>query len=133
MKEALANLFMVAGSIFMFLAALGVFRMPDLYTRMHAASKVGTVGVICVMIAVMIHFDELGIATRSLLIILFFLITAPVAAHMIARSAYFARTPMWKGSVINEWPDPDATLPQPPARETSSDGRGDAASSRRIN
>ncbi|MCS6772239.1 MAG: monovalent cation/H(+) antiporter subunit G [Kiritimatiellae bacterium] len=105
MKDLLTAFFMTVGSVFMFLAALGVFRMPDLYTRMHAASKVGTVGVICVMMAVAIHFGDLGVTTRALLIILFFLITAPVAAHMIGRSAFFARTPMWEGTVINEWPD----------------------------
>lgn len=105
MKDLLTAFFMVVGSLFMVLAAVGVFRMPDLYTRMHAASKVGTVGVICVMLSVALHFGDLGIATRAILIILFFLITAPVAAHMIARSAYFARTPMWKGSVVNEWPE----------------------------
>lgn len=106
MKDWITLLLMVTGSLFMLLAAVGVFRMPDLYTRMHAASKVGTVGVICVMLAVSFHFAELGIVTRSILIILFFLITAPVAAHMIGRSAFLARTPMWRGTVINEWPDP---------------------------
>lgn len=106
MKEWLTMFFMVSGSLFMLLAAVGVFRMPDLYTRMHAASKVGTIGVICVMLAVSFHFAELGIVTRSILIILFFLITAPVAAHMIGRSAFLSHTPMWKGTVINEWPEP---------------------------
>lgn len=105
MKDVLTLLVMVGGSCFMLLAAVGVVRMPDLYTRMHAATKVGTVGVIGVMLAVALHFGELGTTTRALLIVLFFLITAPVAAHMIGRSAYLSRTPMWKGTVINEWPD----------------------------
>jgi multicomponent Na+:H+ antiporter subunit G len=111
---------MIVGSVFMFLAAVGVMRMPDLYTRMHAATKVGTVGVIGVMIAVALHFGELGIVTRSLLIIAFFLITAPVAAHMIARSAYLAKTPMWKGTIINEWADP-----RPDRRMTGPDPGGE--------
>ncbi len=106
MKDVLTIIFMVGGSFFMLLAAIGVIRMPDLYTRMHAATKVGTVGVIGVMLAVALHFSELGTSTRSILIMLFFLITAPVAAHMIGRSAYLSRTPMWKGTVVNEWPGP---------------------------
>ena len=106
MKDALILFAMIGGSLFMLLAAVGVIRMPDLYTRMHAATKVGTVGVIGVMAAVALHFGELGIVTRSLLIMVFFLITAPVAAHMIGRSAYLSKTPLWKGSVINEWPGP---------------------------
>ncbi len=114
MKDAVTMFLMVSGSVFMLLAAVGVLRMPDLYTRMHAATKVGTIGVIGVMLAVAVHFAELGIVTRSILIILFFLITAPVAAHMIGRSAYFSRTPMWKGTVVNEWPTPPSEQGQGP-------------------
>jgi multicomponent Na+:H+ antiporter subunit G len=119
-KDVLILVSMVGGSVFMLLAAVGVMRMPDLYTRMHAATKVGTVGVIGVMLAVALHFGELGIVTRALLIMVFFLITAPVAAHMIGRSAYLAKTPMWKGTILNEWPDPtsDRSAGPDPGGET---------------
>lgn len=117
MKDVFTMIFMVSGSLFMLLAAVGVIRMPDLYTRMHAATKVGTVGVIGVMLAVALHFSDLGTSTRSILIMLFFLITAPVAAHMIGRSAYLARTPMWKGTVINEWPGPKPEPERGPDRD----------------
>ena len=123
MRDILTLLFMITGSLFMLFAAVGVLRMPDLYTRMHAATKVGTVGVTGVMAAVALHFGELGIVSRAILISLFFLITAPVAAHMIGRSAFFAKTPLWKGTVVNEWPDdapPDDTSASSSSSSSSS-------------
>ncbi|HUG91086.1 MAG TPA: monovalent cation/H(+) antiporter subunit G [Planctomycetaceae bacterium] len=93
---------MVIGSAFALLAALGVVRMPDLFTRMQAATKSSTLGVGCILLAVAVHFDELGVTTQALLTIAFLLLTAPIAAHMIARSAYIVGVPLWKGTVIDE-------------------------------
>lgn len=108
------NLLMITGSLFMLLAAVGIVRMPDLFTRMHAATKVGTMGVSGLMLAVAIAFNDLGTTTRALLIILFFLITAPVGAHMIGRSAYLSGVKLWSGTRINEWPAPGEQNTSPP-------------------
>ena len=108
------NALMITGCLFMLLAAVGIYRMPDLFTRMHAATKVGTMGVSGLMLAVAVYFGDLGTTTRALLILLFFLITAPVAAHMIGRSAYLSRVTLWSGTSVNEWPlpSPKSTDPQ---------------------
>jgi multicomponent Na+:H+ antiporter subunit G len=76
------------GVFLQLVAALGVVRMPDLLTRMHASSKAATLGAALILLAVGIRFGESAILVRTVLIILFLFITAPVAAHMIGRAGY---------------------------------------------
>jgi multicomponent Na+:H+ antiporter subunit G len=95
-------LFMLVGAGFSIIAALGVLRMPDLFTRMQAAAKTGTLGVGCTIIAVAIHFADVGVTTRAALVVLFLFLTAPVAAHMIARAGYISGVRLWEGSVTDE-------------------------------
>ena len=87
----------------MLLSAIGIIRMPDLFTRMHAATKVGTVGVSGIVLSLAIHFEEMKIVAPAILIIVFFLATAPIAAHMIGRAAYDIGVELWKGTVVDEW------------------------------
>ncbi len=103
MNDVLVSLLLLAGGAFALLAAVGMLRMPDLFTRMQAATKAGTLGAGCTLLAVAIHFGELGVTTRALLVIAFLLLTAPIAAHIIARAAYLVRVPQWEGSVIDEY------------------------------
>lgn len=102
MTEWLVMLMLIVGTGFVLLSAVGVFRMPDLYSRMHASTKAGTLGVSCLVFAAAIHFGDLGISTRALLVIAFLFLTAPVAATMIAHAAYSAEVPQWKGTVLDE-------------------------------
>ncbi|MBT8042172.1 MAG: monovalent cation/H(+) antiporter subunit G [Pontiella sp.] len=80
-----------------------MIRLPDLFIRMHAATKTGTVGVSAVTIAMMIHFANITVTSRGVLVIAFFLLTAPVAAHMIGRAAYRIGVPLWILTRIDEW------------------------------
>ncbi len=114
MWELLASVLLVTGGLFSLIASVGVLRMPDLYSRMHAATKVGAVGVTAIVLAVMIHFGDLSVSTRGLLIIGFILLTAPIAAHMIGRAAYLTRIPLWERTHINEWPKPPGPTPRAP-------------------
>jgi multicomponent Na+:H+ antiporter subunit G len=77
---------LLAGSLFSLIAALGVMRLPDLYTRMHAAAKAGTVGGGMILLAVALVSLDGAIALRALIGIGFLLLTTPVAAHLLARS-----------------------------------------------
>src|SRR3712207_8008456 len=72
-----------AGALFLLLAAVGVVRMPDLYTRMQAATKATTLGVGCTLLADAVYFDDFGVTVRALLVVAFIFLTAPGAAHMI--------------------------------------------------
>jgi multicomponent Na+:H+ antiporter subunit G len=102
MTEWIVSALLVVGASFALLAAVGVVRMPDLYTRMQAAAKCGTLGVGCTVLAVAVHFAEVGMVTQAFLVLLFLFLTAPVAAHMIGRAGYSAGVPLWKGSRVDE-------------------------------
>lgn len=102
MREIIGIILLLIGTIFMFISALGVVRMPDLYLRMSASTKSATIGVGTVLLAAAIYFNDLAIASRSIAVIFFLLLTAPIAAHMIGRAAYSTGVPLWEGSRYDE-------------------------------
>ncbi len=98
----IVSLVMLLGGLFALLAAVGILRLPDLYTRMQAAAKGGTLGAGLLILSVVIHFNDLGVAVRGTLVIVFLFLTAPIAAHMIGRAAYFVGYPPWEGTKVDE-------------------------------
>ncbi|BCA95791.1 Na+/H+ antiporter subunit G [Legionella antarctica] len=82
-------IFMLFGSLFILIAAIGIVRMPDLLMRMHAATKAGTLGTGLILIGVIFHFQKWNVTIEALLTILFIFLTAPIASHLLARAAYF--------------------------------------------
>lgn len=102
MKELSAAILLCLGSAFMLLGAVGVFRFPDIYSRVQASAKAATLGVSLMILALAIHFADFGITVSALLVIGFFCLTAPVAGHMIARAAYFTGVPLWGDRITNE-------------------------------
>lgn len=97
-----AAVLIVAGAGFGLLAAVGVLRLPDLYTRMHAASKAGVVGAGLVLLAMAVESGEGSVIIRAILGILFLLLTTPVSAHLLAKAAYRAGYRPSGITVINE-------------------------------
>lgn len=93
---------LVSGAAFMALAGLGIFRMPDLFTRMHASTKGASLGIALLLIASAIHFQDLAVATKAMITVTFIFLTAPVAAHMLGRAAYAKNVKLWDQSVIDE-------------------------------
>ncbi|QBX99432.1 monovalent cation/H(+) antiporter subunit G [Rhodophyticola sp. CCM32] len=87
------------GGFFCFVAGLGVLRLPDVLIRMHASTKAGTLGSGLILIAVAVLFADLATVTRAVATIVFLLITAPVAAHMIGRAAFRSGVTMWRTTV----------------------------------
>jgi multicomponent Na+:H+ antiporter subunit G len=81
-------LLLLLGALFSLVAAIGVVRLPDLYTRMHAASKAGAVGGGLVLLAVALLSFEVGVALRAIVGFVFLLLTTPVSAHLLARASY---------------------------------------------
>lgn len=101
----------VAGGFFALIAALGVLRLPDVLIRMHASTKAGTLSCGLILVAVAFHFGDVGIVARAVAAIVFLMMTAPVAAHMIGRAAYRTGVPLWQGTAVDELrsqPDRDA-------------------------
>lgn len=81
---------LVIGATLSLLASVGLVRFPDLYTRLHAASKAGVLGTGLVLLALAAISFDLAIVLRALVAILFLVITTPVSAHLLARTAYTA-------------------------------------------
>lgn len=108
----------VFGSFFMLIAALGVVRLPDLLTRMHAATKAGTLGAGVLLAAVAVLYGDAALTTRVVAGILFLMLTAPIAAHAIGRAAYYRGVPVWEKTAVDELrgryrgADGDATQPE---------------------
>ena len=96
MMEIISGILLIIGSLFILMAGVGLVKMPDLYTRMSATTKASTLGVGLVLIGTAIYFGNVGVTSRAIIIIIFLLLTAPIAAHMIARAAYFDGVPLWK-------------------------------------
>ena len=102
MIDIITAVLWLAGSAFALLAAIGVLRMPDVFTRMQASAKASTLGVGCLLVGAALQMGDLGSYIRAASIAAFVLLTTPVAGHVIARAAYFADVPLWKGTVLDE-------------------------------
>ena len=88
MGEWIAATLILLGCLFCLVAAVGLVRLPDTLTRMHAATKAGTLGAGMIMAAVAVFFADIGIVMRAMLGLVFLYMTAPVGAHLIGRAAY---------------------------------------------
>ncbi len=84
------GLVLLAGAAFVLVAAIGVIRLPDLYTRMHAASKAGAVGGGLILLAVALLAYDVAVAIRAVIGVIFLVLTTPLAAHLLARSGHLA-------------------------------------------
>jgi multicomponent Na+:H+ antiporter subunit G len=102
MIEILTGLSWVAGSTFALLAAVGVLRMPDVFTRMQASTKASTLGLGCLLIGAGLAFGDFTSFIRVASIGAFILLTTPVSAHVIARASYLADVPLWSGTALDE-------------------------------
>ena len=105
MSDIITAILLVSGSVFVLLASIGLVKFPDPYTRMQTSTKAITLGLGFLLIAVMTFFKTQVVMTTGIVIILFFFLTTPIAAHLLARSAYFQDVPLWKKTVIDEWHD----------------------------
>lgn len=84
----LTGVLCLIGAFFVLVAAIGVLRLNDLYMRMHAASKAGTLGSGVLLVALAVYSADSAIVLRALAGVVFFLLTAPISAHLLARASY---------------------------------------------
>ena len=101
--DLIALAFAAAGTGLILVASLGIVRMPDLLTRMHASSKAGTLGASLILVAVAFTLPYTGIVMRVALIILFLFLTAPLSAHMIARAGYRRGARLCEETVVDDY------------------------------
>jgi multicomponent Na+:H+ antiporter subunit G len=93
---------LLTGGFFALVAALGILRFPDVFMRLHAAAKAGTLGAGCLLASVAVYFQTTSITARAVAAVVFLLLTAPVASHVIGRAAYRSGTRLWRGTRLNE-------------------------------
>lgn len=102
--NVVAEVMVLIGCLFLLLAAIGIFRFPDFYTRLHASTKLVTLGGIGIFGGSAIAFSAEGAAARVLLIAGFYLVTAPLSGYMIARAGYLrGLAPVRETTSVDEW------------------------------
>jgi len=110
MIDAMTSALLLVGALFALLAAIGLLRMPDAFTRMQASTKASTLGVGCLLAATALQLGDVASITRAVAIGAFLMLTLPVASHVIARAAYLSDAPLWEGTVVDQWRE-DAERP----------------------
>jgi multicomponent Na+:H+ antiporter subunit G len=101
MTDVIIAIIATIGAVFVLLAAIGVLKMPDLFLRISVTTKAATLGVGLMLVGVIIHFSDFYTTTRSIAIVLFVFLTAPIGAHLIGRAAYIFGVPLWKNNRID--------------------------------
>jgi len=94
---------LLIGTAFIVISAIGLLRLPDVYSRMHAVTKATTLGLAGILTASAVNGLAAGQNVIGELLTMWFLfMTNPVGGYMIARSAYLVGTPLWSESVVDE-------------------------------
>lgn len=102
MTEILTAVFSTVGALAILFASIGILRMPDFYLRLSVTVKASTLGVGLLLICAAFTFSDVSITTKAVAIVFFLILTAPVAAHMIGKTAYHTGVEIWKGTIIDE-------------------------------
>ena len=90
------------GIAFIAIAAIGILRMPDVYTRMSAVTKAVALGVGFILMGVVFHFNDTYVLVKATVIVVFLVFSLSVAAHVIGLAAYDDRTPMSDKTFLDE-------------------------------
>jgi len=103
MNETAGLIFIVIGIAFDFLGCLGLVRFPDVYNRLHSSIKCVTLGTSSILFGLFLFkgFSPAGI--KALLCIVFLVLTAPVSAHVLARSAHKSGVKLWEKSACDKY------------------------------
>jgi len=102
--ELLAAVCLLLGTFLMVVTGLGLLRLPDVFCRMHAAGKAGTLGVVLIILGTVVAFAGTAndVWFRGLLAVLFQFLTTPAATHLLARAAYLCEYPLSERTAVDE-------------------------------
>jgi multicomponent Na+:H+ antiporter subunit G len=103
MNEIISLFFIVVGIAFDLFGCIGLIRLPDVYNRLQASTKCVTLGTCGILFGVFIKFGFNEAGVKSLICILFLLLTSPVAAHALARGAHRSGIKLWEKSVCDKY------------------------------
>jgi len=91
----------MSGALFLFLGALGIFRLPDVYNRLQAGTKATTLGAFGAIIGVGVLRPEW--LPKAIIIAVFILLTNPISSHALARASYRKGIKLWHRSVVDKY------------------------------
>ncbi len=102
--EIIIAALMIGGTFFIFVAGVGLIRFPDVYCRMHAAGKAGTLGITLLILSTVAFFaaTDTSMVYRGLLAIFFQYLTTPAGAHLLARASYLRDYPLSDRTMVDE-------------------------------
>ena len=103
MNETIGFIFIVIGISFDFLGCLGLVRFPDVYNRLHSSIKCVTLGTSSLLFGFFLYKGFCPAGIKALFCILFLLLTAPVSAHVLARSAHKSGVRLWEKSACDKY------------------------------
>lgn len=97
-----AGLLVILGASLLGLAGIGVLRLPDVFSRMHAGTKAASLGLAFILMGAALDTPDSVARIKLLIAIVFQFLTAPVAAHLIGRAAYRTGVPLFEGTLFDE-------------------------------
>lgn len=87
MLDIIISILVFMGAFFILVAAIGIIRLPDLMTRIHAATKATSFGLLLILFGIGLYFGSFAIIVKTILLVCFIYLTAPLAASVVARTA----------------------------------------------
>jgi multicomponent Na+:H+ antiporter subunit G len=100
--DVVAAFLMLSGAVIAVIAAVGLHRLPDVYARMHVATKPATLGITLCLTGAALRVEGASTATKLMLAVVFQLVTTPAAGHLLGRAAHAARAEVSEHTVLDE-------------------------------
>jgi len=103
MNSTIGMILITIGLVFDFFGCLGLIRFPDVYNRLQASAKCITLGTCGILLGLVAFQGFTATGIKALLCLVFIILTAPVSAHALARSAYRSGVKPWEGTIMDEY------------------------------
>ena len=103
MNETIGMILIVVGLVFDFFGCLGLVRFPDVYSRLQASAKCITLGTCGILLGLFVFKGFTPTGIKALLCTIFILLTSPVSAHALARSAYRSGVKPYGDTVVDDY------------------------------
>ncbi len=94
--DIVATILMVGGLFFMITGAIGLLRLPDFYTRLHATGKCDTLGEVLLILGCMVYQGWSFVSVKLFFLMFFIFMANPVGTHAIMKAAYYTGLKPWK-------------------------------------
>jgi multicomponent Na+:H+ antiporter subunit G len=120
--DVISAVLMLAGSSLALIAAVGLFRMPDAYSRIHVATKPATLAVVCTVGAAVLQVPDIPSTTKLLLAVALQFWTAPVSSHMLGRAAHSSGLPPAEPWPLDELAEDEAAAEVEARQRPDGDG-----------